>query len=69
MNSDRFEKAFNDFLERREYDHAENALFEIVRTAFFAGWLAAGGEALKPQALFELLHKEDISPSPDNLDK
>jgi len=63
LNSDTYEKAFNDFLERREYDEAENALFEIVRTAFAAGWLAAGGDPLKPQKLFELLHKTDTDKS------
>ena len=63
MNSDGFEKAFNDFLERKEYDQAENALFEMVRISFAAGWLAAGGDALKPQKLFELLGKSDTSPN------
>ncbi len=63
MNSDNFEKAFNDFLERKEYDTAENALFEIVRAAFTAGWQAAGGEPLKPQKLFELMHKNIKCPS------
>lgn len=66
MNSDSFEKAFNDFLERREYDEAENALFVIVRAAFAAGWLAAGGNALKPQILFEILHKDKKKPGADN---
>lgn len=65
MNSDKFEKAFNDFLERKEYDEAENALFTIVRAAFTAGWLAAGGEPLKPQALFELMRKTDKDNSTD----
>ena len=32
-----FEKAFSDFLDRREYDQAENALFSMVRIAFLAG--------------------------------
>ena len=70
MNSDNFEKTFNDFLERKEYDEAENALFEIVRAAYAAGWLAAGGEALKPQKLFELLHRDsnDSNESDNNLD-
>ena len=63
MKSDDFEQAFNDFLERKEYDEAENALFGIVRIAFAAGWLGAGGEALKPQKLFELLHKTDTDKS------
>ena len=44
MFGNEFEKAFSDFMERREYDQAENALFSMVRIAFVAGWLAAGGE-------------------------
>ena len=54
-----FEKAFGDFIDRREYDDAENALFEMVRIAFLAGWKAAGGEAPKPQPVFTLLENED----------
>lgn len=65
MNSDKFEKSFNDFLEREEYDEAENALFAIARSAFTAGWLAAGGEPLKPKALFELMRKADKDNSSD----
>lgn len=57
MNSNFYEKSFSDFLERKEYDKAQNALFEIVRAAFTAGWLAAGGEALQPQHIFEILRK------------
>ena len=57
MNSDFYEKSFNDFLERKDYDYAQNALFEIVRAAFEAGWLAAGGEALKRQNIFEIVRK------------
>ena len=49
-----FEKDFGDFLDRREYDQAENALFAIVRIAFRAGWLAAGGEPPQPQPVLEL---------------
>jgi len=46
---DDFEKAFSDFLERREYDQAFNALFSMVRIAFIVGWKAAGGEPPPPQ--------------------
>lgn len=53
-----FEKAFSDFLDRREYDQAENALFSMVRISFLAGWLAAGGQAPQPQKVIELLHKD-----------
>lgn len=55
-----FEKAFSDFLDRREYDQAENAMFAMVRIAFVAGWKAAGGNPPKPQKILELKHKEVI---------
>ncbi len=51
MHSDTFEKAFGDFLDRREYDAAENALFAMVRISFLAGWRAAGGDPPKPQKI------------------
>lgn len=54
MNND-FEEAFSKFLERREYDDAEAALFSMVRTAFLAGWKAAGGEPPVPQKVFEVM--------------
>ena len=63
MNSDAFEQAFGDFLERREYDQAENALFAMVRIAFLAGWKAAGGDPPPPQKVIELLHKDNIDQS------
>ena len=58
-----FEKAFSDFIDRREYDEAENALFSMVRIAFLAGWNAAGGRPPKPQKVIALFHKEDIAPN------
>lgn len=63
MRSDKFEKAFSDFLDRREYDQAENALFAMVRISFVAGWKAAGGEPPPPQKVITLIHKRDIDPS------
>ena len=56
MMSNDFEEAFSNFMERREYDEAENALFSMIRIAFLAGWKAAGGEPPVPQKLFELIH-------------
>ena len=44
MMSDRFESAFEQFLESEEYEKTEELLFSIVRLAFAAGWKAAGGE-------------------------
>jgi hypothetical protein len=63
MMSNDFEKAFGDFLDRREYDQAENALFAMVRIAFLAGWKAAGGNPPPPQRVIRLMHKEDIDPN------
>ena len=55
-----FEKAFDAFLERSEYDQAENALFAIVRIAFLAGWKSAGGDPSKAQRYFNVLHLVDM---------
>ena len=62
MMSNDFEKAFGDFLDRREYDQAENALLAMVRISFLAGWKAAGGDPPQPQKIFKLMHKEDTDP-------
>jgi hypothetical protein len=55
MMSNDFEAAFANFLDRREYDGAEAALFDMVRAAFLAGWKAAGGEPPMPQKIFQLV--------------
>lgn len=55
MHSNDFEAAFAAFLERREYDETESALFTMVRTAFVAGWRAAGGDPPQPHRIFELV--------------
>ena len=61
MQTNDFEQTFGDFLDRREYDQAENALFAMVRIAFLAGWKAAGGDPPLPQKIVQLMHKDDIS--------
>ena len=58
-----FEKAFSDFLDRHEYDQAENALFAMVRISFLAGWKAAGGDPPKPQKILTIMHRDDIDSS------
>ncbi|WP_186566835.1 hypothetical protein [Lawsonibacter celer] len=55
MYTNEFEEAFSSFLERHEYDEAENYLFLMVRLAFSAGWQAAGGAPPKAERLFELI--------------
>ena len=54
MHSDEFENAFSDFLDRHEYDEAENYLFSMVRLAFAAGWQAAGGPSPRTQPVCSL---------------
>ena len=46
---DGFEAAFGNFLERKEYDKAEEGLFAIVRAAFIAGYAAGKGKPLPPE--------------------
>lgn len=58
MQTNDFEKAFSDFIDRREYDHAENALFSMIRIAFLAGWKAAGGETPPPHKIFHIIHND-----------
>lgn len=55
MYSNEFEAAFSDFLDRHEYDEAEQYLFSMVRLAFAAGWRAAGGVPPQSERLYELL--------------
>lgn len=53
--TDEFELAFGNFLEQEKYDAAEQALFDLTRAAFEAGWKAAGGELPQPAPVFTLL--------------
>ena len=55
MFSNDFEEAFSNFLDRHEYDEAEHDLFSMVRLAFAAGWMAAGGQPPRAERVFELL--------------
>ena len=55
MRSNDFEAAFAAFLDRHEYDEAENYLFSMVRLAFAAGWRAAGGQPPKTERIYQLL--------------
>ena len=59
------EKAFGEFIDRREYDEAESALFFLVRTAFKAGWLASGGEANKASKIIDFNQQPETKPRDD----
>lgn len=45
-----FEKSFSDYLDSKDYDNASEALFAITRTAFKAGWVAAGNDLSGPSS-------------------
>lgn len=66
MYSNDFEYAFSQFLDRREYDEAENALFTMVRIAFAAGWKAAGGKPPQSQQIVQLISPQN---APSNVEK
>ena len=55
MMSNEFEKALDAFLEGAEADEAHQALYDIIRAAFLAGWRSAGGDPPQEQKLFELI--------------
>ena len=59
MLSNDFEKSFSDFLETKEYDQATEILFSLMRSAFLAGWIAAGGEPPTEHRIFTLLPKPE----------
>ena len=46
--TDNFEKAFEEFVENRDFDQdferVQNEVFSLLRMAFASGWTAAGGE-------------------------
>lgn len=55
MMSNDFEEALDHFLSGTESDEAHQALYDIIRAAFLAGWRSAGGEPPQEQSLFQLL--------------
>lgn len=65
MQTNDFEKAFSDYIDRREYDEAHSALFRMVRISFEAGWKAAGGEPPQPHKIFELVKPEKADTEPE----
>lgn len=47
MNSDELERAYSDFIDGEVYDAVEDALFQLVRQAFVAGWRAAKWDSIQ----------------------
>lgn len=61
-----FETAFGEFLDRREYDAGEGALFFIVRSAFLSGWQAAGGIPPAPRQVLRPLSQSKLPEEKEN---
>lgn len=57
MQKDTLEQAFDEFLEREEYDAAQAAVFSLVRAAFLAGWKAR--ESQPPAQIILLRNREN----------
>ena len=55
MMSNEFEMALDAFLAGAEAVEAHQALYDIIRAAFLAGWRSAGGDLPQEQKLFELI--------------
>ena len=64
MYSNEFEKCFADFLDRHEYDDAENALLAMVRIAGSAGWQASVADPPQSERIYELLPSVPRDPHP-----
>ena len=55
MMSNEFEEALDNFLAGHDADEAHQALYDIIRAAFLAGWRSAGGDPPQEQRLFEII--------------
>lgn len=53
------EKAFDEFLNRKEYNEAGYALFSIIRTAFIAGWKAASTNQSTPRKVIKIYNNNN----------
>ena len=47
MNTDAMEKQFENYLESREYEEAEDRILSAIRKAYRAGWNAAMLERIR----------------------
>ena len=46
MNEVEFDKAFSEFLDDEECEKRNEAVFQLIRSAFTAGWKAALGSGI-----------------------
>jgi hypothetical protein len=52
MELEAYDKAFDTFLESKEYDSASRTIYSLASAAFKAGWKAAKGSIALPGRLF-----------------
>ena len=57
MHSNSFEEEFDKFLNSREYDRFEEAVFSFARACFEAGYKAAGGVTPDGDKIVDILKK------------
>ncbi len=53
MNEAEFDKALSDFLDDEECERDSEAIYQLIRAAFTAGWKAAMGSDLKGVVEFD----------------
>jgi hypothetical protein len=53
MELEAYDKAFESFIEGREYDAANSATYNLASGTFKAGWKAAKGPITLPNRLFD----------------
>ena len=56
--TDEFEQAFGNYLEQSAYDDAEESLFSMIRSAFIAGWKAAGGNEREVSNVVQFVRRD-----------
>ena len=57
MNTNSYEEAFDKFINSRDCDRVEEALFSFARACFEAGYKAAGGVAADGDKVIDILRR------------
>jgi len=57
VNTNSYEEAFDKFINSRDYDRVEEALFSFARACFEAGYKAAGGVAADGDKVIDILRR------------
>ena len=55
MHTNSYEEAFDKFINSREYDRVEEAIFQFARDCFEAGYKAAGGVTPDGDKIIDIL--------------